>query len=831
MPQTLTTKLTGLYTSDNALSSVPDGAMLVADNVVIDRQSVLKPRRGFDRLSAGFSTASHRAGQLWVYQSKLFAHTSNNELQYWTGSAWTALSGTYTKPTNAVRVRAVEANQNLYVTTSAGIKKLDVYSATPVSAGAYKALDLYATVPAPTAAWLTNNYRVTYRMVWGYKDTNGNLILGAPSGRETVRNTSGADCDVSIVATIPSGVTTSWFYQLYRSTAVSDAGGSTENSDELALVYEANPTSSDISAGTVTILDIVPDALRGATIYTATSQQGIALGNEQPPLAGDVATFKGHTFYADVTFKHRFYLTLTGQGAPNGVVADDTVTIGGVTYTAKASETIASAQFKVYSGGTAAQNIRDTALSLVRVINRHSSSTVYAYYLSGQAELPGKILLEERSIGGASFACTSSRATCWSPALPTSGTTQSSSNDADPAGICWSKRDQPEAQPLPYRARAGSKAARILRLVALRDTLFIFKQDGIWRVTGDNAANFQIEPFDASTKLLAPETCAVLGNQIYCLTDQGVVTVSETGVSIVSSQIEQDLKQVFGLSLSALSSYSFGVSYESDRKYILWTISTADDTWATQAYVYNTLTATWTRWDLAKRCGIVSSVDDKLYLGEAQSEYVNQERKAYDETDHVDYKASTTISAVSGDQLTVTLSSLIDQVEVGDVIYQSTTVFGIVESVDTVAGTATVTSPADFTVAACDILGAIETTVTFVPLTAGNAGTLKHWHTAILLFETDYAGDATVTFTSDLDRSPSDVTVAGAAMGNWGLFGWGQVAWGGDNGVTPRRMLVPRPKQISSQLTVSFAHRAGYSSWEMAGLAVHFNPAGDRVAR
>lgn len=145
--QSLTMKIRGLYTSDNDFSAVPEGALLTANNIVIDRESVAEPRRGFNRLSAGFSNTSHRAAQLWFYQEKLFAHTSADGIQYWTGSAWTAISGTYTRPTGAVRLRVAEANENLYLTTSAGIYKQDLYSSTPALSGAYKGLDVQASLP------------------------------------------------------------------------------------------------------------------------------------------------------------------------------------------------------------------------------------------------------------------------------------------------------------------------------------------------------------------------------------------------------------------------------------------------------------------------------------------------------------------------------------------------------------------------------------------------------------------------------------------------------------------------------------------------------------
>jgi hypothetical protein len=913
MTQSVTLKVRGLYTSDNDLSAVPEGALLKANNIVIDKTDIAEPRRGFDRLSAGFADSSYRANRLWVYQEKLFAHTTNNQVTYWDGAAWQVLTGTYTAPTSG-KVYTAEANQNLYFTTNAGVKKLPVYNGTIVASGAYKGLDMTASTSSATPTFLTNNYRVAYRVVWGYRDSNNNLILGAPSQRESIKNTSGSEKSVSLVVTIPSGVTTSWFVQVYRSSMVDNSASTTEPSDEMQLVYEANPTSGEISAGSMTISDITPDSLKGATLYTSASQEGLANGNEQPPLCKDIAVFKGHTFFGNTTSKHRYYSTLLAVGGTSGIIINDTVTIGGITYTAKGTETAASAQFacqavgftdsdvdtgadtitvtahglsndmtmtlttsgtlptglatattyyivsatantfklSLSSGGaavnitaasgggnhrgaigtgSAAQNIRDTAVSLSRVINRYSSSTVYAYYLSGSSDLPGKLLYEERSLGGAAFAVTASRGASWSPDLPTSGTTESSTNDAYANGLYFSKQNQPEAVPLTQFFTVGSKDKDILRIVPLRDSLFILKEDGIYRLTGENASSFSVSLLDSSTKLIGPETAAVLNNQIFCLSDQGVVTVSETGVSVISRPIEQDILALLTTSLSAVQSYSFGVSYETDRKYLLWTISTSSDTYATQCYVYNTFTNTWVRWELEKRCGVVSPVDDKLYLGEVGSKYVNKERKTRTYTDQVDYLSTLTISSVSVDYLTLTLSSGVDTISAGDVLYQSATIFSVVESTDTVANTVTMEFAANFAAGSVDVLQRISTEIQWVPATMGNPATIKHFHTAIFLFKTDFAGTATMKFNSDLSTDQESVTFTGQGIGNWGLFAWGSSPWGGTNQKRPVRTLVPLNKQVCSQLTVEFDHAFGYSSWQLAGVSLVAEVGGERITR
>lgn len=825
MSQSQLLKIKGLYPSYNELSEVPEGALLEADNIDILKDSIAEPRRGFDRLATGYSNADHRTAKTWFYQSKQFAHHgtlgSESTISYLDAGTWNSV-GSFSAPTG-FKMRTLEANQNLYFTSSTGIQKLAAYNGTATLAGAYKGLDLNASVSVSASTWLADDFRVAYRAVWGYKDANNNLILGAPSQRESFKNTSGGTIAVDLRITIPSGVTTSWFVQLYRSAQVDNTATDTEPGDELGLVYETNPDGTDITNGYIDITDIVPDSLRGATIYTAASQQGLSQGNERPPLANDMAVFRDCVFYLNTTSKHRFVLTLLSASLMSN---DETITIGGITYTAKATEDIAAAEFDLVTGGSAAQNIRDTALSLVRVINRHASSTVYAYYLSGPDDLPGKMLIEERGIGGASFALTSnSPEATYSPPLPSSGTSQSSSNERYKNGLAWSKPNQSEAVPLSNFKEVGNRNLDGLRAVPLRDALYIFKdKEAIYKVTG-YYPNFQIDVVDSSAKLIGAETPAILNNQIFCLTDQGVTVVSDS-TKVISRPIEQNLLEIFGSDPSSVAALAFGVAYETDRKYYLCLPQTTADEYSTQQYVFNTFTNAWTRHLLNITCGLVE--DNLLYFGDALSNFINVERKTYSFADYVDYGFATTITVI--DSRTITLGSGIDNVDVGDILYQSASAFGTVTSVDVPNSTVEVETNPGLSVASATILKAISCKITWAPVTSGNPGILKQNHTCTLLFKSDFAGTGELIFNTELSQYDEAVPISGRGIGNWGLFPWDERPWGGATLRRPVRQLVPRDKQRSSQLTISFELSYGYSPWQLQGMTVFGNPGSEKVA-
>jgi hypothetical protein len=389
---------------------------------------------------------------------------------------------------------------------------------------------------------------------------------------------------------------------------------------------------------------------------------------------------------------------------------------------------------------SAALSIDETARSLVKVINKDSASPVNAFYLSGEDDLPGIILLESKSLTDAEFFVATSDTNITSqfnPELPltetitaisvddpteitsaghglltgdevyiyntdstpalsgkytvtvvdsntfsvpvavlSAGTTGIwfkanvvSDNEESPNRLFYSKLRQPEAVPITNFIDIGPKDKAILRILALRDNLFVLKEDGVYIVTGTTAPDFGARLLDGSTEITAGDTAAVLNNRIYALSSQGVVTISEGGVGIISRPIEDKILEVANSRYNYRTT-SFGVAYESDRSYIIWLPSSTLDNVATQAYRYNTFTRTWTRWTYGATCGIVNPGNDILYTGPIDRNYVDQERKNNDRTDYADRDFELSIAADNVTTNKVILSSVADLAE-GDVLVQT----------------------------------------------------------------------------------------------------------------------------------------------------------------
>jgi len=824
MSQKLILKISSLNTNANQLSETQEGSLAIAKNINIDKDSVAESRRGFGFLSNPFASDASRVDRLTNYQDHIIARRSNDNVLSYYDSGWSDFSGTYLNPDDDyARMRFVQASGNLYFTTSLGVKVLDVYTGPIYSTGMPQGLDGSASTTGGSG-FMTNNTQVAYRIVWGSKDTNNNLYLGAPSQRIIVANTSGGTRDVNVTFTIPSGITTSDFYQIYRSRE--SASSTDEPNDELQLVYEANPTSGEITAKSITVTDSTTTSLMGAYLYTNASQEGATEANQQPPLAKDIAEFKGFMFYANVNTKQMLTINLLSIGGTSGLAVNDTITINSITYTGKASETVSSAEFKVTTSGSASQNIEDTAKSLVKVINQYSTNTeIYAYYDSGYQDLPGIIRLEKRTIDGAQFTVSVSAGseTAWDL------DDGESDNSSYINGLMWSKIQQPEHVPYSHLEFIGSKNYAIRRIVALRDSLFILKDDGVFRLTGTNGV-WSIDPLDTSTKIIAPDSAVVVNNQIFCLSDQGIVAISDIGVEVKSRPIEDQIQHLISEDYTTLKTLSFGINYETDRKYILFTISTDSDTYCTQAFVYNTFTNAWTKWNRSVRHGFVNITDDKLYLAHATSENIYQERKSFTFTDFVD-EEYTGYNILSVTNNTVVLDSLLN-VDIGDVLYQSATKYSIITSYDNATNSVTLFSSVAFSISTASILKAIDCEIEFTNASFDNAGVLKRFNETAWLFREKSFNEATASFYTDLSGGYENTTLNGSFGSDfWGGFDWGLVPWGAVQRPKPVRCFIPREKSRGSLLSVKLNVKNAYAKWSLNGVSIQYDYVSERMER
>jgi hypothetical protein len=394
-----------------------------------------------------------------------------------------------------------------------------------------------------------------------------------------------------------------------------------------------------------------------------------------------------------------------------------------------------------------AQAVDQTARSFIRILNKNPGESVYGFYLSTVDGVPGKMLLEARSLllenefyvlgnndntglsfnpdiapddtissiatGNPSLITTSNphglqtgdkvviTSTLSSPQIdglyevivvsdteftvPRAVTTGASGgsyirainavfseNEARVNRIYYSKFLQPDAVPIANFFDVGAADMEILRIFPLRDSLFVFKEDGLFRISGDSAP-FQLDLFDNSFIVNAPDSVAVANNVIYAWTTQGIQSLTEGGSDIISRPIDNLILRTQSNNFPNFPKATWGIGYESDNSYLVFTVEDREDEVAQIAYRYSTLTKTWTTYDKSSLAGVINMFDDRMYLAASDIPNIEQERKTFSRLDFADRELDSIIGVDRLRKNTVILPS-VQGISVGDVITQTQTI-------------------------------------------------------------------------------------------------------------------------------------------------------------
>jgi hypothetical protein len=821
----------GLFTYTNLVGQAPPGAMTVAQNIVIDKPGVAETRRGFQQFGSVLGSTVHK---MFAFQNRLLLNYGTSMAYDSTGAGvWTTYGGTFSPPTGD-KIRGTEANSNFYFTTNNGIYKIDTITNNPYAAGGVQALDVNAALAGAGSGFLAASSITAYRITWVYTDANGNEIEGDPSESVTVTNNGGTSDNTVVNFTVPGDVTTAYFYRVYRAPQTNSL--SILPGDTYQLSYQAQVTAGQIAALQVSVTDITPDTLLGEILYTSPGAEGEFQTNDPPPLAYDICTFQGMTFYLNCSTIQQFYITLISAGAPNGIQIGDTISLVGTatrTYTGNIANSYGSQLFAVSTSGSVALNIDTTARNLVGAINQDPGNTeFYAYYVSGFGQLPGQILIEARNLSHAAFSAISSRGGAFSPVVPVSGTSYISSNNIVLNGLYVSKLNQPEAVPVENLLFVGSADQPGYRVYPLRDAVIVQSKGGVFRITGTAPDNLTVSPFDNTVIQYGNDTGVTLNNSVYSYTTQGIISVTESGSQIMSRNVEGDL-----LTLSAPNVYTnfpslaFGISYESQRRYILCLGANSSDTVSTEQYVYNWITLAFTTWNLSVTCGIVNPFDNLLYFAGSDNQIL-QERKNYNITDYADRQWAATITGVTGNIVTLTSVtnavlgySLCQNISGGQVGLAS-----VITNINPVAKTVTTALALPYTNGAAIIAQGIQQTLTYCPLTCGYPNFIKKFQ-PVLSFVFGQAGftTAVVGFSTDFYQTQENVTLLPKFSGGWGTFPFGTVPFGVSSAFLQGiPVFLTKNTFMAHWLNISVTMQNAFENMELSGIYAFYDIFGER---
>lgn len=819
MKQTLTVNLQGLFINNNPISSetAPLGSLKEALNTVVNRQGIISSRRGFSNYSD--EIVGGDISSIFQYRDKLIIHSEDRIFRDEGNGEWTQLATNIELADISYKLRSVQSKNNLYFTSNKGIKKLESLESSVKDAGIPKALNGNAVLVESGATWFPTGTNVAYRVVIGTNDINGNLLLGSPSQRLILSNTGTQEAYVDLTFNLPDNVTTDYFIQVYRSETSLNID--VEPSDELKLAGQKNITSTDITNRFITFSDKQIPELLGASLYTNQSQESLVNANDVPPFAKDICQYKNFTIYANTKLVGRATFSFLGVNG-DGFNIGDTITIDDVIYTGASGNSSALAQFEVVNSGTPAQNLEATAYNFVDIVNSHSgNSSHYAFYTSSAGSIPGQVTIETRNTGADSINITSSKGTAFLPDITIPLKTD---NDTSPHKIYISKLDQPEAVPTYQFLPVGSKNFPILRVIALRDSVFIFKKDGIFELTGENFPSFRINLLDSSTQLIAPESAITFANNCFAFTDQGIVSVSSSGVEVLSYDIETPLIQLLA---NTNVKKSFAVAYDSERSYILFVPSNESLNECDIAYVYNQFTNTFTQWNLGLvKAGILNRTDNKLYFADADNRII-QERKTFSSQDYYDKEIEATLVSFTENELV--LNELLTEVKIGDSVSQGSR-NGVIIDLD--RNTNTIYIDRIFegweSGQTVKLVKPIDVRIITNPITGNNPSEMKNFLQATFNFNNPSFRKLSISFNTNFNDTFIKTDINSSSNLGWGQIPWGQ-SWGGSSSSSASfRTLYPANTTRGLWSSIKIESKQAFNSFDLMGISVLYDGISER---
>ena len=238
MPQTTNYSINGLHTNNSEISGVPPGSLSRSQNIDLSSVNLAQCRRGSDLLNV-LPDSTYRATRLFDYQDYLYAYF-NSAFYNYVGGSWVN-RGSITKSANALVPRQVFQNQALYVMSSTGLKKTDVYTTSFFEAGLPAGIATILTTSTATGTAIGASKLVNYRWLIAKKDANNYLIQGPVSSSSRYTNTAAVK-DVCVLGYLPSGLTGTESVQVYRS-----ADFTASPDDEIKLVYEYPLSAANVT--------------------------------------------------------------------------------------------------------------------------------------------------------------------------------------------------------------------------------------------------------------------------------------------------------------------------------------------------------------------------------------------------------------------------------------------------------------------------------------------------------------------------------------------------------------------------------------------------------
>jgi hypothetical protein len=371
-------------------------------------------------------------------------------------------------------------------------------------------------------------------------------------------------------------------------------------------------------------------------------------------------------------------ITITGDGDPVEYYADDTESITNRTFRLALTETDAD------------DRVRFAAESLARVISvtatQNADADAYAvkdkdtgYLHRGYSWEGGLPHLVESIEGGngagdihlvtvhpevqnLSIQCTH-RGPAFTPNLFTALTAVPT---LEPARLAWSAPGEPEAWPLLQSAIVGEDSRYIERIVALENSLLVWKEEGLYAVTG-SIPNIFVDQVDVGLRLVRPDALATMGGVCFAWTNRGFMACTEAGVEqLATGTVADQLRLVSANFPIGASAGHISVWCEAHPRLGLVILSVsdgaADDVASRSQFVYHVRTQRWSTWDrddwimrwIPESDHLVASVFTGVANQTTNAWLLARERDDEDDaTSYRDFELSGVTCSISGTAVTI----------------------------------------------------------------------------------------------------------------------------------------------------------------------------------
>lgn len=497
------------------------------------------------------------------------------------------------------------------------------------------------------------------------------------------------------------------------------------------------------------------------------------------------------------------------------------------------------------ANSSASLRLRNTAQAIVKAINRDALSLVYARYSSAITDIPGKFRLTSKGFGQVVYlrANQASAASGFYPVLPTSfgsGTQVFSRSDSQPHAWMASKEGEPEAVPGTNIFPAGSRNAKLLRAIPLRDSLILVKEDGIFRVVGDDISNFTTTALDTTVFCVAKSSVVLINNEVFFLSNQGIVRVTDSSVQIISDRITEVIQPIIGrTNIDALTG---AVAYDSDHQYL---ISTTDPNQTTTfvTHLCNVYNGDWTTSTTLFSQGVIGP-GDRLYLL-SLSNQILRERKDQLKTDYCGQNYPATVVSVAPNGLSAVVNTASTLLPAKGWVFAKGSAFSRISAVNGAAGTYNITFVLPTNLIAGDtpdVFSSYKSTIKLAPYHGGIVGRMKQFCEMSLAMRNAAASELIVWFvTTYFDASDYFDWVSKTASDlGWGGGNFAAEAWGNvdstnlDIGTQPQEPLrtwIPQTAQRSPWIQPVIEHNQAGESISLQSITFTVRSYGGRVGR